>query len=122
MGPRKHALPVENRIRSRRQAAGLSQQELARRCAMTRQAMNAIEAGHYVPGTLVAMRLAKALGCRVEDLFHLTDAPRQLEAEWLGGRSAADVHRTRIQLARVGNRLLAHPLVGAGAFTAADGL
>jgi putative molybdopterin biosynthesis protein len=122
MAPHKPALPVENRIRSRRQAAGLSQQELARRCAMTRQAMNAIEAGHYVPGTLVAMRLAQALGCRVEDLFHLTDAPRQLEAEWLGGPSTADVNRTRIQLARVGSRLLARPLTGAGAFTAADGL
>jgi putative molybdopterin biosynthesis protein len=60
-----HALPVENRIRSRRQAAGLSQQELARRCGMTRQALNAIEMGHYVPSTLVAMRLAKALGCWV---------------------------------------------------------
>jgi putative molybdopterin biosynthesis protein len=81
MVPREHASPVENRIRSRRQAAGLSQQELARRCGMTRQAMNASEAGHYVPSTLMAMRLAKALGCQVEDLVHLTDASRQMEAE-----------------------------------------
>jgi putative molybdopterin biosynthesis protein len=122
MVPREHALPVKNRIRSRRQAAGLSQQELARRCGMTRQAMNAIEAEHYVPSTLVAMRLAKALGCRVEDLFHLTDASQKIEAEWLGGPSIADADRTRIQLARVGNRLLARPLMGAGAFAAADGL
>jgi putative molybdopterin biosynthesis protein len=122
MVPREHASPIENRIRSRRQAAGLSQQELARRSGMTRQAMNAIEAGHYVPSTLVAMRLAKALGCRVEDLFHLTDTSRPMEAEWLGGPSSADVNRTRIQLARVGSRLLARPLTGAGAFTAADGL
>jgi putative molybdopterin biosynthesis protein len=122
MIPREHALPVDNRIRSRRQAAGLSQQELARRCGMTRQAMNAIEAGHYVPSTLVAMRLARALGCRVEDLFRLTEASRQVEAEWLGGPANADVNRTRIQLARVGSRLLARPLMGAAAFTAADGL
>jgi len=122
MVPRVHASPIENRIRGRRQAAGLSQQELARRCGMTRQAMNAIEAGHYVPSTLVAMRLAKALGCRVEDLFHLSEASRQTEAEWLGAPSTADDKRTRIQLARVGSRLLARPLIGAGAFTAADGL
>jgi putative molybdopterin biosynthesis protein len=122
MVPREHTAPIENRIRSRRQSAGLSQQELARRSGMTRQAMNAIEAGHYVPSTLVAMRLAKALGCRVEDLFHLTDTSRPLEAEWLGGPSSADVNLTRIQLARVGSRLLARPLTGAGAFTAADGL
>jgi DNA-binding XRE family transcriptional regulator len=49
MAQRQSSLPVENRIRSRRQAAGLSQQELARRCGLTRQAINAIEAGHYIP-------------------------------------------------------------------------
>jgi molybdate-binding protein len=88
---------------------------------MTRQAMNAIEAGHYVPSTLVAMRLAKALGCRVEDLFRLAEASQQVEAEWLGGPAGADVERTRVQLARVGSRLLARPLTGTVAFTAADG-
>jgi molybdate-binding protein len=89
---------------------------------MTRQAMNAIEAGHYVPSTLVALRLAKALGCRVEDLFHLTEASRKTEAEWLGGLTTVDVDRRPVQLARVGSRLLARPLMGAGAFNAADGL
>ena len=54
MVPREQASPVENRIRSRRQAAGLSQQELVRR-GMTRQAMNAIGAGHSVPSMLVTM-------------------------------------------------------------------
>jgi len=115
--------PLENRIRSRRQAAGLSQQELARRCGCTRQAIHAIEAGHYVPSTLVALRIARVLGSRVEDLFRLTEERPQLEAEWLGATSAADVGRTRIRLARVGDRLLARPLAGSLApFTAADGL
>lgn len=122
MAQRGNASSVENRIRSRRQAAGLSQQELARRCGLTRQAVNAIEAGHYIPSTLVAMRLARVLGCRVEELFRLTDARPQVEAEWLGETSAEKVGRTRIQLARVGDRLLARPLMGAAAFTAADGL
>jgi DNA-binding XRE family transcriptional regulator len=94
---------------------------------MTRQAMNAIEAGHDVPSTLVAMPLAKPFGCRVEDLFQLTDAPRQLEAEWLGEASTADVDRPRIQLACVGSRLLARPDItlvkrepGAGSRTLLD--
>jgi molybdopterin molybdotransferase/putative molybdopterin biosynthesis protein len=114
--------PLENRIRSRRQAASLSQNELARRCGCTRQAINAIEAGHYVPNTLVALRIARILGSRVEDLFGLAEARPQLEAEWLGAASAADIGRTRIRLARVGDRLLARPLTGAQApFTAADG-
>ena len=51
----RHASPHENRIRSRRQASGLSRQELACRCVMTRQAMNAVEAGRDVSSTLVAM-------------------------------------------------------------------
>jgi putative molybdopterin biosynthesis protein len=113
--------PLENRIRTRRQAARLSQQELARRCGCTRQAINAIEAGHYVPSTLVALCIARVLGSRVEDLFRLTEEYPQLKAEWLGA-SAADVGRMRVRLARVGDRLLARPLTGAQAlFTAADG-
>ena len=122
MAQRSSASPVENRIRSRRQAAGLSQQELARRCGMTRQAVNAIEAGHYIPSTLVALRLAMTLGCRVEELFRLTDDRTRVEAEWVGEASIGQLSHTRIQLARVGDRLLARPLTGAAAFTAADGL
>lgn len=122
MAQRSSTSAVENRIRSRRQAAGLSQQELARRCGLTRQAVNAIEAGHYVPSTLVALRLAVTLGCRVEELFRLTDERRRVEAEWLGAPWTGDVGRTRVQLARVGDRLFAHPLTAATAFTAADGL
>jgi putative molybdopterin biosynthesis protein len=122
MAQHQSAAPVENRIRSRRQAAGLSQQELARRCGLTRQAINAIEAGHYIPSTLVALRLSMALGCRVEELFRLTEERIRIEAEWLGEASARDLGRTRIQLARVGDRLLARPLTGAAAFAAADGL
>jgi molybdate-binding protein/DNA-binding XRE family transcriptional regulator len=122
MAQRRSASAVENRIRSRRQAAGLSQQELATRCGLTRQAVNAIEAGHYIPSTLVALRLSMALGCRVEELFRLTDERRRVAAEWLGATSTEDSGRTRIQLARVGERLVACPLRGAAAFEAADGL
>jgi putative molybdopterin biosynthesis protein len=123
MAPLRGIAPLENRIRSRRQAAGLSQQELARRCGLTRQAINAIEAGHYVPSTLVALRIARALGSRVEDLFRLAEERLRVEAEWLGEPSAAEVGCTRLRLARVGDRLLARPLTGSMApFTAADGL
>jgi putative molybdopterin biosynthesis protein len=89
---------------------------------MTRQAVNAIEAGHYVPSTLVAMRLARALGCRVEELFRLTEERPRIEAEWLGEPPTGTGDRARIQLARVGERLLARALEGSAAFMAADGL
>jgi putative molybdopterin biosynthesis protein len=123
MGRRTGVAALENSLRSRRQAIGLSQQGLAQRCGLTRQAVNAIEAGQYVPNTSVALRLAKALGCTVEELFQLADQWPRLEAEWLGETPAAEMGRTRIRLARVGDRLLARPLTGSMApLIAADGL
>ena len=114
---------LDNRLRQRRQAAGLSQQALATRCGLTRQAINAIEAGQYVPNTLVALRLAHVFGSRVEDLFHLPEERPRVEAEWVGETAVEATTRHRIRLARVGPRLLARPLLGAkSAFTAADGM
>ena len=122
MGRKKGAALLDNDVRSKRQAAGLSQQALATRCELTRQAINAIEAGHYVPSTSVALRLARVLGCSVEALFRLPEVAPHIEAEFLGEPPLSAV-RTRCQVARVGARLLAHPLTGAlAAFTAADGL
>jgi putative molybdopterin biosynthesis protein len=122
MGRRVDVSSVENQIRGKRQAAGLSQQELARRCGLTRQAIHAIEADRYIPNTVVALRIARALSCRVEELFRLHEERPRVEAEWLGEAPADAAERTRIRLARVGSRILAHPLTGSAAFTAADGL
>jgi molybdate-binding protein/DNA-binding XRE family transcriptional regulator len=114
---------LDNRLRQRRQAAGLSQQALATRCGLTRQAINAIEAGQYVPNTLVALRLARVFGSRVEDLFHLPEECPRVEAEWVGETPVEATTRHRIRLARVGQRLLARPLTGVkSAFAAADGV
>ena len=122
MGRPKGTAGLDNDVRRKRQTAGLSQQALATRCGLTRQAINAIEAGHYVPSTSVALRLARVLGCTVEALFRLPEAAPHIEAEFLG-EPRPTVDRTRCQVARVGARLLAHPLTGAlAAFTAADGL
>jgi len=118
--PQKAAL--DNQVRQRRQSLGLSQQALARLCGLTRQAVHAIEVGQYVPSTAVALRLARALGCPVDELFRLPDDQACVEAEWLGETSAV-AGRLRAGLARVGDRLLARPLTGTGAaYTAADGL
>src|SRR5215831_11489217 len=87
---------LHNRIRGRRQAAGLSQQALAKRCGLTRQAVNAIEAGQYVPNTFVALRLARALGSRVEELFHLPEEGSRVEAEWVEETPVDTAERRRI--------------------------
>lgn len=114
---------LENRIRARRQAAGLSQQALGTRCGLTRQAINAIEAGQYVPNTFFALRLARTLGSRVEELFHLPEERPRIEAEWVGEAPVQATTCQRLRLARVGERLLARPLTGANSTCmAADGL
>src|SRR4029453_211213 len=95
MDRRSGRIALDNRLRRRRQEAGLSQQALATRCGLTRQAVNAIEAGQYVPNTLVALRLARALGSRVEELFHLPEERPRVEAEGLGGAARGGYRRPR---------------------------
>ncbi len=59
------------RVRERREAAKWAQAALAERAGISRQALSAIESGRQVPSTAIALRLADALACRVEDLFGL---------------------------------------------------
>jgi putative transcriptional regulator len=47
----------------------LTQAELAELAGVTRKSINAIEMGHMVPSTILALKLAKALGVTVEELF-----------------------------------------------------
>lgn len=60
---------MRNAIREKRKALGLSQEELARRCGVTRQTVNAIENDKYDPTLSLAFRLAEELGCTVDGLF-----------------------------------------------------
>lgn len=62
---------MRNAIREKRRALGLSQEELARRCGVTRQTVNAIENDKYDPTLSLAFRLAEELGERVDELFTL---------------------------------------------------
>ena len=64
---------VGSNLREKRLVAGLTQEEIAERCGVTRQTIIAVERGNYVPSVLLALRLAQALGCRVEDLFYVND-------------------------------------------------
>ena len=63
------ATNMENNIRSRRKALGLSQEELAKRCGVSRQTVNAIENDKYDPTLSLAFALAKELQLTVDELF-----------------------------------------------------
>lgn len=61
---------VENCIRQRRKELGLSQEELAKKCGVSRQTVNAIENNKYDPTLSLAFRLAQELELTVDALFH----------------------------------------------------
>ena len=60
---------MKSLIRDLRREQGLSQEELARRCGVTRQTINAIENNKYDPTLTLAFHLAGVLGTTVDELF-----------------------------------------------------
>ncbi len=63
------AVNMENVIRNKRKEKGISQEELAKRCGVSRQTINAIENDKYDPTLSLAFRLAWELGLTVDELF-----------------------------------------------------
>ena len=62
---------LNNNLEEIRKSAGLTQQELSDNAEVSRKSINAIENGIYVPSTVLALKIAKTLKCKVEDLFEL---------------------------------------------------
>ena len=60
---------MKNNIKELRTAKKISQQELAGRCNVTRQTINAIENEKYDPSLQLAFALAKNLNTTVDKLF-----------------------------------------------------
>jgi len=60
-----------NNLEELRKSAGLTQQELSESAGVSRKSINAIENGIYVPSTVLGLKIAKTLNCKVEDLFKL---------------------------------------------------
>ena len=66
-------VPLRNRLKEMRAEHGLTQAELAARVSVSRKTVNTVENGVFVPSTTLALKLAAALGCKVEDLFRLAE-------------------------------------------------
>ena len=64
---------LRNGLREARAARGWTQAELAQRVGVTRKTINTVENGVFVPSTLLALKLARAMGTTVEALFALSD-------------------------------------------------
>lgn len=64
---------MENRIRVARAERRLTQQQLADAVGVSRQTINAIESGKFVPSTVVALKIARTFERPVEEIFLLED-------------------------------------------------
>jgi len=110
-------------LKSVRVRKKLSQSELAERVGIKRQAIYDMESGRYMPNTLTALRLARELECRVEDLFIL-ESPENGQPVTLAEK--ADYTDGRVSVVRIRNRLIAYPMDGkwlhGDGFHAADGI
>lgn len=108
---------VDNVVREHRERLGLSQAALAELVGVSRQAIHGIEAGRQVPSTSLALLLARALRCGVEDLFRLRSAaglaarlappPGHAEA---GAEAKLRLQGARVAVGEVRGHWVAHPL------------
>lgn len=64
---------MKNRLRVARAERRMTQQQLADAVGVSRQTVNAIESGRFVPSTLLAMKMARTFGKSVEELFELEE-------------------------------------------------
>lgn len=64
---------MKNRLKVARAEMDITQGELAEKINVSRQTINAIESGKYVPSTVLALKMAKVFGKNVEEIFILED-------------------------------------------------
>jgi putative transcriptional regulator len=64
---------MKNLIKVERARKNITQAELADLIKVTRQTIHAIETAKFVPSTLLALKMARCFGCRVEDIFELDE-------------------------------------------------
>ena len=64
---------MKNRIRVARAEVRMTQQQLADAICVSRQTINAIESGKFVPSTVLALKMAQIFEKPVEEIFMLDD-------------------------------------------------
>lgn len=64
---------MNNKIRVARAEVRMTQQQLADMAEVSRQTINAIESGKFIPSTVLALKIARIFGKQVEEIFQLED-------------------------------------------------
>ena len=66
-------MELRNHLKQHRARLDLTQDDLARAVGVRRQTILMIEKGRYAPSAVLAFRLARVLGMRVDELFELKE-------------------------------------------------
>lgn len=64
---------MKNTLKVERAKHDMTQADLAVKVNVSRQTINSIEIGKYVPSTLLALKIASVFNSRVDDLFEIQD-------------------------------------------------
>lgn len=64
---------MKNKIKIQRAIHNLTQDDLAKKISVSRQTINTMESGKYVPSTVLALKMASLFGVTVEELFQLEE-------------------------------------------------
>ena len=64
---------LRNRLKERRAALNVNQQEMGQLCGVSRQTISLIERGDYSPSVTLALTIAKVCGVTVEEVFYLQE-------------------------------------------------
>jgi putative transcriptional regulator len=65
---------MKNTIKVERAKKDMTQQDLAEKVQVSRQTINSIEAGKYVPSTVLALKIAKVFEVALEEIFELEES------------------------------------------------
>lgn len=68
-----YVMVLRNRLKERRAALNVNQQEMGRLCGVSRQTISLIERGDYSPSVTLALTIAKVCNVPVEDIFYLEE-------------------------------------------------
>ena len=66
-------MKIMNKLKEWRAKKDITQEELARAVEMSRQSINAIERGRFVPSVLTALKMSNYFETQVENIFFLQD-------------------------------------------------
>ncbi len=64
---------LKNKIKVFRAIHNLTQEDLAKKVGVSRQTINSIERGKFFPSVILALKIARVFGLKVEDIFYLID-------------------------------------------------